>query len=33
MNQALAALKADGTLDELEEEWLSQGGSIPTLTE
>lgn len=33
VNRALAALKADGTLDKLEEEWLSQAGSIPTLTE
>jgi polar amino acid transport system substrate-binding protein len=33
INRALEALKADGTLDKIEEEWLSGGGSIPTLTE
>jgi polar amino acid transport system substrate-binding protein len=32
VNQALAALKDDGTLDDLQEEWLNQGGDIPTLT-
>lgn len=32
VNQALAALEADGTLAALEEEWLNQGGDIPTLT-
>ena len=32
VNVALAALEADGTLDDLEEEWLNQGGDIPTLT-
>jgi polar amino acid transport system substrate-binding protein len=32
VNEALAALRDDGTLDELEEEWLSQSGDIPTLT-
>jgi polar amino acid transport system substrate-binding protein len=31
VNEALAALKADGTLAKLEDEWLNQGGSIPTL--
>ncbi len=31
VNEALAALDAAGTLDELEDEWLNQGGSIPTL--
>ncbi|MEL6893420.1 MAG: transporter substrate-binding domain-containing protein [Actinomycetota bacterium] len=33
VNEALAALEADGTLDALETEWLSQGGDIPTLSE
>ncbi len=33
VNDALAALEADGTLDALEQEWLSQGGDIPTLAE
>ncbi len=32
VNQALAALRDDGTLEALEEEWLSQSGDIPTLT-
>lgn len=32
VNEALAALAADGTLEALEEEWLSQAGEIPTLT-
>ena len=32
VNQALAALRDDGTLDALEEEWLSRSGDIPTLT-
>ncbi|HEX6256113.1 MAG TPA: ABC transporter substrate-binding protein [Euzebyales bacterium] len=32
VNEALAALRDDGTLEELEEEWLSQSGDIPTLT-
>lgn len=31
VNTALAALEADGTLADLEEEWLSQSGDIPTL--
>lgn len=31
VNDALAALRADGTLDALEDEWLNQGGGIPTL--
>lgn len=31
VNEALAALREDGTLDALEEEWLNQGGDIPTL--
>jgi polar amino acid transport system substrate-binding protein len=33
VNEALAALVDDGTLAELEEQWLSQAGEIPTLTE
>jgi polar amino acid transport system substrate-binding protein len=33
VNEALAALEADGTLEALEEEWLSAGGDIPTLSE
>ena len=32
VNDALAALKEDGTLADLQEEWLNQGGDIPTLT-
>lgn len=32
VDQALAALREDGTLEALEEEWLSQAGDIPTLT-
>lgn len=31
VNEALATLELDGTLDALEQEWLSQGGDIPTL--
>jgi polar amino acid transport system substrate-binding protein len=31
VNEALAALEEDGTLAELQEEWLNQGGDIPTL--
>jgi polar amino acid transport system substrate-binding protein len=31
VNEALATLKENGTLDDLEQEWLSQGGDIPTL--
>ena len=33
VDEALATLASDGTLDELEDEWLNQGGDIPTLTE
>jgi polar amino acid transport system substrate-binding protein len=33
VNAALGALRDAGTLDALEDEWLNQGGSIPTLTE
>lgn len=32
VNQALGALRDDGTLEALEEQWLSQSGEIPTLT-
>ncbi len=32
VNQALAELRDDGTLEALEEEWLAQAGSIPTIT-
>ncbi|MBW3603920.1 MAG: ABC transporter substrate-binding protein [Actinobacteria bacterium] len=32
VNEALSALRDDGTLEALEEEWLSQSGDIPTLT-
>lgn len=31
VNTALAALREAGTLDAIEEEWLNQGGGIPTL--
>ena len=33
VNTALANLRSAGTLDALEDEWLNQGGSIPSLTE
>ncbi len=33
VNQALAAVKDSGDLDALQEEWLAQGGDIPTLTQ
>jgi polar amino acid transport system substrate-binding protein len=32
VNEALAALRDDGAIDTLQEEWLNQGGDIPTLT-
>lgn len=32
VNEALVALKDDGTLADLEEQYLDQGGDIPTLT-
>lgn len=32
VNEALATLKDDGTLDDLQEQYLNQGGDIPTLT-
>jgi len=33
VNAALATLRDDGTLDALQQEWLAQGGDIPTLSE
>ncbi len=33
VNAALSALRDNGTVAALEEEWLSQGGDIPTLAE
>jgi polar amino acid transport system substrate-binding protein len=33
VNEALAELVADGTIEELENTWLNQGGEIPSLTE
>ncbi|MEZ5298237.1 MAG: ABC transporter substrate-binding protein [Ilumatobacteraceae bacterium] len=32
VNEALSALREDGTLEALEAEWLAAGGDIPTLT-
>lgn len=32
VNEALAALRANGTIEALEDEWLNQGGSVPTLS-
>jgi polar amino acid transport system substrate-binding protein len=32
VNQALAALRDGGTIEALEEEWLQQGGDIPSLS-
>lgn len=32
VNNALATLKDNGTIEKLEDEWLNQGGSIPTLS-
>ncbi|MFN3217788.1 MAG: transporter substrate-binding domain-containing protein [Acidimicrobiales bacterium] len=32
VNDALAALRDAGTIEAIEDEWLNQGGSIPTLT-
>ena len=32
VNNALAALRDDGTIETLEDEWLDSGGSIPTLS-
>ena len=33
VNEALAALEEDGTLENLQQEWLAEGGDIPTLSE
>ncbi|MFQ5557378.1 MAG: amino acid ABC transporter substrate-binding protein, partial [Acidimicrobiales bacterium] len=33
VNEALASLRAAGTIDALEDQWLNQGGSIPSLSE
>jgi len=33
VNEALGTLRDDGTLAALQEEWLSAGGDIPTLSE
>ncbi len=32
VNEALAAMRSAGTIDALEDEWLNQGGSIPSLS-
>jgi polar amino acid transport system substrate-binding protein len=32
VDQALATLQSNGTLDQLQQQWLNQGGAIPTLT-
>ena len=32
VDEALETLHSDGTIESLEEEWLNQGGDIPTLT-
>ncbi len=32
VNEALANLRDDGTLADIEQEWLAQGGDIPTIT-
>ena len=31
VNQALATLKSDGTLDAIEKQWLSQTVNVPVL--
>ena len=33
VNEALTSLRDAGTLDEIETEWLNDGGAIPTLSE
>ncbi len=33
VNDALATLRGDGTLAALENEWLAQGGGVPTISE
>jgi len=32
VNDALATLRSDGVLEDLEDEWLNQGGSVPSLS-
>ena len=32
VNEALSALRNDGTLADIEQEWLAQGGDIPTIS-
>lgn len=32
VNDALATLRDNGTLESIEDEWLNQGGSVPTLS-
>jgi polar amino acid transport system substrate-binding protein len=32
VNEALAALREDGTLDSIEQRWLSQVANVPELT-
>lgn len=32
VNDALSSLRDNGTIDALEDEWLNQGGSVPTLS-
>ena len=32
VNEALAALRSDGAIEDLEDEWLNQGGSVPSLS-
>lgn len=32
VNDALATLRDNGTIDALEDEWLNQGGAVPTLS-
>lgn len=32
VNDALASLRESGTLDAIEDEWLNQGGAVPTLS-
>ena len=31
VNAALSTLRSNGTIDDLEDEWLNQGGSVPSL--
>ncbi|MEM9712778.1 MAG: ABC transporter substrate-binding protein [Actinomycetota bacterium] len=33
VDEALEAMQADGTIDGLEDEWLNQGGGIPSISE